>query len=124
MMPSMRNGIRPAQEEGPTEAGSGAIRAMHTAAQYEEKGCCVTVSIGEGAQRPGLTLSLQTRWGAARGAGMLWQDQVYRPLALGPESAGGAVHAQVSYRLRLLGGGWTRSARSRIGRSASTTLFR
>ena len=33
---------------------------------------------------------------------MLWQDQIYLPLPLGPESAGGAVHAQVSYRLRLL----------------------
>ena len=58
MMPSVRNGIRPAQEKGPTGAGSGAILAMHTAAQYEEKGGSVTVSIGEGAQRPGLTLSL------------------------------------------------------------------
>ena len=61
----------------------------------------MTVSISEGGQRPGLTLSLQPAGCAAQGAGMLWQDQVYRPLGLGPESAGGAVHAQVSYRLRL-----------------------
>ena len=31
---------------------------MHTAAHYEESGGRLTVSVGEGAQRPSLTLSL------------------------------------------------------------------
>lgn len=65
--------------------------AMHTAAQYEERGGSVTVSVGEGARQPGLTLSLAPRWGAAQGADMLWQDQVYRPLGMGPETDDGAV---------------------------------
>lgn len=75
--------------------------AMHTAAQYEESGGSVTVSVGEEAQRPGLTLSLAPRWGAAQGADMLWQDQVYRPFGLGPEMDNGAVDPRVSYGLRL-----------------------
>ena len=36
MTPSLRNRVRPAQEKGPTEAGSGAMFAMHTAARCEE----------------------------------------------------------------------------------------
>ena len=30
MMPSVRNGIRPTREKGPTEAGSVATLALHT----------------------------------------------------------------------------------------------
>ena len=75
--------------------------AMHTAAHYEERGGSVTVSVGEGARQPGLTLSLAPRWGAAQGADMLWQDQVYRPLGMGPETDDGAVDGRVSYGLRL-----------------------
>ena len=67
----------------PTGAGSDALLAMYPAAQYGEKGGSVTVSIGEDARQPGLTLSLPTRWGAAQGASMLWQDQVHPPSSWG-----------------------------------------
>ena len=51
----------------------GRMLALHSASHYAERGGSVTVSVGEGAQRPGLTLSLAPRWGAAQGADMLWQ---------------------------------------------------
>ncbi len=80
---------RPGAGDATTGTGEGpdrrraAILDMYTAAQYGEKGGSVTVSIGEDAQQPGLTLSLPTRWGAAQGASMLWQDQVYLPSGWG-----------------------------------------
>ena len=42
MTPSVRNGIRPAHEKGPTEAGSGAMLAMHPAGHREESGGVTT----------------------------------------------------------------------------------
>ena len=54
MTPGVRNGTRPAQEKDPTEAGSGAMLAMHTAAYCEESGGVTTSG------------SLQTRRGEER----------------------------------------------------------
>ena len=74
--------------------------ALHSVSHYAERGGSVTVSVGEGTQRPGLTLSLAPRWGAARGADMLWQEQLYRPFG-SPAGADRSVDARVSYGWRL-----------------------
>ena len=57
----------------------GRLLTLHSADGYRERGAGVTLSVGEGAQRPGLTLSMSPRWGArASSAAALWQDHVYR----------------------------------------------
>lgn len=79
----------------------GRMLALHSAAHYEERGASATVSVGEGAERPGLTLSVTPRWGAAHGSDLLWQEQLHRPF--GPREGGDdrAVDARVSYGWRL-----------------------
>ncbi len=54
------------------------LLALHSADGYQERGASVTFSVGEGARRPGLTLSLAPRWGNRASSGALWQDHVYR----------------------------------------------
>ena len=124
MMPSMRNGIRPAQEEGPTEAGRGAIRAMHTAAQYGEKGCSVTRQHRRrrSAARPDAVAPNPLGRRAGR------RHALAGPGLPAPRAGTGVGRRRRARAGQLpaaaAGGGWTRSARSRIGRSASTTSFR
>ena len=79
----------------------GRMLALHTASAYAERGGSVTVSVGEGAERPGLTLSVAPRWGAARGADMLWQEQLHRPWGMTTGSDKGSMDARASYGWRL-----------------------
>ena len=43
--------------------GMGRLLALHAADGYREHGGAVTLSVGDGARQPGLTLSLSPRWG-------------------------------------------------------------
>ena len=80
--------------------GEGRMLALHAAESYQERGAAVTLSVGEGADRPGLQLSFAPRWGAAATASeALWQEHVYR--ATGAVSRGRAVDARAAYGLRL-----------------------
>ncbi len=79
----------------------GRMLALHSAAHYEERGGAVTVSVGEGAERPGLTLSLSPRWGEARGSDLLWQERLSRPFATSARVEDGSLDARVSYGWRL-----------------------
>ena len=80
--------------------GVGRMLALHSAESYQERGAAVTVSVGEGARRPGLTVSLSPRWGASATANeALWQEHVYR--ATRTMSTGQAVDARAAYGLRL-----------------------
>ena len=79
----------------------GRMLALHTASAYAERGASVSVSVGEGAERPGLTLSVAPRGGAARGADMLWQEQLHRPWGMSAGSDERSVDARVSYGWRL-----------------------
>ena len=45
--------------------GMGRVLALHAADGYREHGGAVTLSVGDGARQPGLTLSLSPHWGAA-----------------------------------------------------------
>ena len=97
---------------GGLRASGGAIRvdaqarllALHSADGYQERGVGVTFSIGEGAQRPGLTLSLAPRWGDQASGGALWQDHVYRHATHGPAGEERAMDARVDYGVRSFGG--------------------
>ena len=81
--------------------GMGRMLALHSADGYSERGASLTLSVGEGAQQPGLTLSLQPQWGApAMGSQMLWQDQLYRREVGGNEQTGG-FDARVDYGLEV-----------------------
>ena len=81
--------------------GMGRILALHSADGYSERGASLTLSVGEGAQQPGLTLSLQPQWGApAMGSQMLWQDQLYRREVGGNEQTGG-FDTRVDYGLQV-----------------------
>ena len=75
----------------------GRLLALHSADGYRERGAAVTLSVGAGAGRTGLTLSMSPRWGAgARSADALWQDHVYR----GGRASGGAervIDGRVAY---------------------------
>ena len=85
--------------------GVGRMLALHSAESYQERGAAVTVSVGEGARRPGLTVSLSPRWGASATASeALWQEHVYRARATGTAGDGRAVDARAAYGLRLPAG--------------------
>ena len=79
----------------------GRMLALHTASHYAERGGSVTLSVGEGTERPGLTLWLAPRWGAAQGADMLWQEQLQRPFGGTSGADARTVDARVSYGWRL-----------------------
>ena len=81
----------------------GRMLVLHTAAGYKERGASVTVSVGEGARRPGLTLSVAPRWGASGSADALWQDQIYQRFGYGPRPDDGALEARLSYGWRMPG---------------------
>ena len=97
---------------GGLRAGGGTIRvdaqarllALHSADGYQERGASVTFSVGEGAQRPGLTLSLAPRWGDQASGGALWQDHVYRHATHGPSGEERAMDARVDYGVRSFSG--------------------
>ena len=66
----------------------------------------MTLSIGEGARQPGVTLSLSPRWGAsATGSEALWQEGVYRQATRGWGADERALDARVDYGLKLVAGG-------------------
>ena len=68
--------------------GMGRLLALHAADGYREHGAAVTLSVGDGARQPGLTLSLAPRWGApATASDALWQDQLFHQRAAGTPGA-------------------------------------
>ena len=75
----------------------GRLLTLHSADGYRERGAGVTLSVGGGAERTGLTLSMSPRWGArASSADALWQDHVYRDVrATGGEER--ALDGRVAY---------------------------
>ena len=80
----------------------GRMLALHSTAGYAERGGSVTLSVGDGTQRPGLTLWLAPRWGAAQGADLLWQEQLHRPFGTAAGRGGDrSVDARVGYGWRL-----------------------
>ena len=89
--------------------GMGRLLALHAADGYQEHGGAVTLSVGDGARQPGLTLSLSPRWGApATASDALWQDQLSHQRAAGTPGARRderALDARVDYGLQLPGGG-------------------
>ena len=89
--------------------GMGRLLGLHAAESYREHGAAVTLSVGEGARRPGLTLSLSPRWGAAATASdALWRDQLFHQQTPGGPVAGrdeGALDTRVDYGLQLPSGG-------------------
>ena len=80
------------------------LLALHSADGYQERGASVTFSVGEGARRPGLTLSLAPRWGNRASSGALWQDHVYRRDTHGAAGEERAMDARVDYGVRSFGG--------------------
>ena len=89
--------------------GMGRLLALHAADGYREHGAAVTLSVGDGARQPGLTLSLAPRWGApATASDALWQDQLFHQRAAGPPGARRderALDTRVDYGLPLPAGG-------------------
>ena len=89
--------------------GMGRLLGLHAAESYREHGAAVTLSVGEGARRPGLTLSLSPRWGApATASDALWRDQLFHQQTPGGPVAGrdeGALDTRVDYGLQLPSGG-------------------
>ena len=89
--------------------GMGRLLGLHAAESYREHGAAVTLSVGEGARRPGLTLSLSPRWGApATASDALWRDQLFHQQTPGGPVAGrdeGALDTRVHYGLQLPSGG-------------------
>ena len=89
--------------------GMGRLLALHAADGYREHGGAVTLSVGDGARQPGLTLSLSPRWGApAAASDALWQDQLFHQRAPGAPGARRdeqALDARVDYGLLLPAGG-------------------
>ena len=80
------------------------LLALHSADGYQERGASVTFSVGDGARRPGLTLSLAPRWGNRASSGALWQDHVYRRDTHGAAGEERAMDARVDYGVRSFGG--------------------
>ena len=80
------------------------LLALHSADGYQERGASVTFSVGEGARRPGLTLSLAPRWGNGASSGALWQDHVHRRYAPGAAAEERAMDARVDYGVPSFGG--------------------
>ena len=97
---------------GGLRASGGTIRvdaqarllALHSADGYQERGASLTFSVGEGARRPGLTLSLAPRWGNGASSGALWQDHVHRRYAPGAAAEERAMDARVDYGVPSFGG--------------------
>jgi len=86
--------------------GMGRLLALHAAAGYREHGGAVTLSVGEGARQPGLTLSLSPRWGApATASDALWQDQLFHQRAPRARRDERALDTRVDYGLQLPAGG-------------------
>ena len=89
--------------------GMGRLLGLHAAESYREHGAAVTLSVGEGARRPGLTLSLSPRWGApATASDALWRDQLFHQQTPGGPVAGrdeGALDTRIDYGLQLPSGG-------------------
>ena len=89
--------------------GMGRLLALHAADGYREHGAAVTLSVGNGARQPGLTLSLTPRWGApATASDALWQDQLVHQRAAGTPGARRderALDTRVDYGLPLPAGG-------------------
>ena len=89
--------------------GMGRLLALHAADGYREHGGAVTLSVGDGARQPGLTLSLSPRWGApATASDALWQDELFHRRADGTPGARRdvrALDARVDYGLPLSAGG-------------------
>ena len=89
--------------------GMGRLLGLHAAESYREHGAAVTLSVGEGARRPGLTLSLSPRWGApATASDALWRDQLFHQQTPGGPVAGryeGALDTRFDYGLQLPSGG-------------------
>ena len=89
--------------------GMGRLLALHAANGYREHGAAVTLSVGDGARQPGLTLSLAPRWGApATASDALWQDQLFHQRAAGTPGARRderALDTRVDYGLPLPAGG-------------------
>ena len=89
--------------------GMGRLLGLHAAESYREHGAAVTLSVGEGARRPGLTLSLSPRWGAsATASDALWRDQLFHRQTPGGPGAGrdeGTLDTRVDYGLQLPSGG-------------------
>ena len=82
----------------------GRMLALHTAADYEERGVSVTASVGGGQYEPGLTASLRPRWGApGYGAESLWQDR-FQPYAEGAGRDDRGVDARLGYGVGVPGG--------------------
>ena len=79
------------------------LLALHSADGYQERGASVTFSVGEGAQRPGLTLSLAPRWGDQASGGELWQDHVHSLHTRGAAELERAMDARVDYGVRSFG---------------------
>ena len=72
----------------------------------------LTLSVGDGARRPGLTLSVSPRWGApATASDALWRDHLFHrrtPGAPGGETDERALAARVDYGLQLAACGKSR----------------
>ena len=86
--------------------GMGRLLALHAADGYREHGGAVTLSVGDGARQPGLTLSLAPRWGArATASDALWQEEVYGQATGGTGADERALDARVDYGLQLPAGG-------------------
>ena len=86
--------------------GMGRLLALHAADGYREHGGAVTLSVGDGARQPGLTLSLSPRWGApATASDALWQEEVYGQATGGTGADERALDARVDYGLTLPAGG-------------------
>ena len=89
--------------------GMGRLLALHAVDGYREHGAAVTLSVGDGARQPGLTLSLAPRWGApATASDALWQDQLFDQRAAGTPGARRderALDARVDYGLSFPAGG-------------------
>ena len=85
--------------------GMGRLLALRAADGYREHGAAVTLSVGEGAQQPGLTLSLSPRVGApATASDALWQDHLFHqrtPGTPGTRRDERALDARVDYGLQL-----------------------
>ena len=88
--------------------GMGRLLALHAADGYR-KHATVTVSVGDGARQPGLTLSLSPRWGApATASDALWQDHLSHQRRVGAPGArrdDRALDTRVDYGLQLPAGG-------------------
>ena len=86
--------------------GMGRLLALHAAEGYREHGGAVTLSVGDGARQPGLTLSLSPRWGApATASDALWQEEVYGQATGGTGADERALDARVDYGMTLPAGG-------------------